>query len=197
VKTPRFCAYCGALLALRRHVNELPARLTCASCQTIEYDSPSLLVNAYIFAENRLLLMRRGLAPYQGCWAPPAGYVEAGESVDAAISREVSEEVGLHLPREHYVPLGIISLPSINQVYVSFLVRLERLVELNASYPEALAANWFLEENYPAAEIWEPAMGDDVKWLFALGRSGRFEFFQQTERRLRRLPAFIKPVKDP
>ena len=153
-KTPRFCAYCGA--ALHCHTTELPLRLVCVSCHMVAYDSPSLLVSAYIFSENRLLLMRRGLAPYQGCWAPPAGFVEAGESVDAAISREVSEEVGLQLLREHYMPLGIISLPSINQVYVSFLVRLERCVKLKATYPEALAANWFLEEEYPATKFGSP-----------------------------------------
>ena len=171
--------------------------MTCIACHRIAYGSPSLLVSAYIFAENRLLLMRRGLAPYEGCWAPPAGFVEAGESLDNAISREVSEEVGLCLPPEHYVPLGIISLPSINQVYVNFFVRLERCANLSAAYPEALAANWFLENEYPVSDMWEPATADDVKWLFALGRTGRFEFFQQTERQHRRLPAFIELTKTP
>lgn len=184
---PCFCTYCGGALAYRRHGNDVPERLTCTRCGTVTYNSPSLLVSAYIFAEDRLLLMRRGLAPYEGKWAPPAGFVEAGESLDAAISREVQEEVGLCLPREYYVPLGIISLPSINQAYVSFLVRLERRIEPKAAYPEALEANWFLERHYPAAEIWDPARGDDLSWLFQVARTGRFEFFQQTERRMRRL----------
>jgi ADP-ribose pyrophosphatase YjhB (NUDIX family) len=144
-------------------------------------------VSAYIFAEDRLLLIRRGLEPYKGKWAPPAGFVEPEESLDAAISREVYEEVGLCLQSERYVPLGIISLPSINQAYVSFLVRLERRVDLRAAYPEAVEANWFLERHYPADEIWDPELGDDVSWLFEVARTGRFEFFQQTERHMRRL----------
>src|SRR5579863_3683031 len=101
-RRPCFCTYCGAALACRRHGNDVPERLTCTRCGTVTYNSPSLLVSAYIFAEDRLLLMRRGLAPYEGKWAPPGGFVEAGESLDAAISREVQEEVGLCLPREHY-----------------------------------------------------------------------------------------------
>jgi hypothetical protein len=103
-----------------------------------------------------------------------------------------TEEVGVHLTPGHYVPFGIISLPSINQVYVSFIARLERRAMLNAAYPEALAANWFLEDEYVAADTWEPAADDDVSWLFEVGRTGRFEFFLQTERRLRRLPGCIQ-----
>jgi FMN reductase len=184
---PRFCAICGGQLVHRHHREDATERLTCCSCHRVTYNSPSLLVSAYIFAEDSLLLIRRGLAPYEGKWAPPTGFVEAGESLDAAISREVFEEVGLSIPNDRYVPIGIISLPAINQAYVSFLLRLERRVAIRAASPEVLEAEWFLERHYPAGEIWDPELGRDVSWLFEMAHTGRLEFFQQTELKMRRL----------
>ena len=180
LSVPQFCARCGGQLAYRSQPRDSAQRLACCSCGTVAYNSPNLLVSGYIFAEGALLLIRRGLVPYQGKWAPPTGFVEGGESVDAAISREVSEETGLSISAENYVPFGVISLPAINQVYVSFLVRLEQRVAIRPSPPEVLEAGWFLEPDYPAGEMWEPDLGRDVGWLFEIARTGRLEFFQQT-----------------
>ena len=46
-------------------------------------------------ARGRLLLIRRGNEPGRGLWSVPGGRVEAGESVSAAVEREVREETGL------------------------------------------------------------------------------------------------------
>lgn len=46
-------------------------------------------------ARGRLLLIRRGNEPGRGLWSVPGGRVEAGESVAAAVEREVREETGL------------------------------------------------------------------------------------------------------
>ena len=57
---------------------------------------PALLVLVAVFADDRVLL-HRGVAPYQGQRAPPGGFVEAGESLEAAAIREVWEEAGIKL----------------------------------------------------------------------------------------------------
>ena len=46
-------------------------------------------------AAGRLLLIRRGHDPHRGLWSLPGGRIEAGESPEQAVVREVREETGL------------------------------------------------------------------------------------------------------
>lgn len=56
---------------------------------------PRPAVGAVVIDSGSLLLVRRGRDPYQGCWAVPGGKVRWGESLTAAVVREVKEETGL------------------------------------------------------------------------------------------------------
>lgn len=46
---------------------------------------------------ERVLLVRRGRAPALGKWSIPGGLVEVGETVEAAVRREVAEECRLEV----------------------------------------------------------------------------------------------------
>jgi 8-oxo-dGTP diphosphatase len=56
---------------------------------------PLVGVGAVILRGEEVLLVRRGQEPAKGSWSLPGGVVEVGESLEAAILREVQEETGL------------------------------------------------------------------------------------------------------
>jgi 8-oxo-dGTP diphosphatase len=58
-------------------------------------DRPLVGVGAVIFRGEEVLLVRRGQEPAKGSWSLPGGVVEVGESLEAALQREVWEETGL------------------------------------------------------------------------------------------------------
>jgi len=58
---------------------------------------PQLAVSAVIFREGKLLLLKRAKSPGHGFWSLPGGRVEFGESLHAALAREVDEEAGLKI----------------------------------------------------------------------------------------------------
>lgn len=58
---------------------------------------PQLAVSGVIFREGKLLLVRRAYAPGKGLYSLPGGRVEFGESLHAALHREVDEETGLRI----------------------------------------------------------------------------------------------------
>jgi 8-oxo-dGTP diphosphatase len=58
-------------------------------------DQPLLGVGAVIFRGDEVLLVRRGQEPAKDSWSLPGGLVELGETLEAAICRELAEETGI------------------------------------------------------------------------------------------------------
>ena len=56
---------------------------------------PQLAVSAAIFRDRKVLLVRRARSPAKGFYSLPGGRVEFGETLQAALRREVEEETGL------------------------------------------------------------------------------------------------------
>jgi len=56
---------------------------------------PQLAVSAAIFRDSKILLVRRAKSPARGFYSLPGGRVEFGETLHAALHREVAEETAL------------------------------------------------------------------------------------------------------
>ena len=72
--------------------------------------SPSIMVDAIVERDDKLLLVRRRKDPFKGCLSFPGGKVDEGEKVEDALKRELNEETSLDI--EPTDILGVYSDPS-------------------------------------------------------------------------------------
>lgn len=108
--------------------------------------TPLLTVDCVVFDRaGRVLLIKRKHAPFKGRYALPGGFVERGETVEAAALRELKEETGLEGKIIRLI--GVYSDPRRDPraptVSVAFLVR-PRTAKARAGDDAAAAA--FVEE---------------------------------------------------
>ena len=72
--------------------------------------TPLLAVDAVILFQDGIVLIKRDNPPFAGSYALPGGFVEVGETVEAAVVREACEETGLVIELQGLV--GIYSNPA-------------------------------------------------------------------------------------
>ena len=60
-------------------------------------ERPIVGVGGVIFNGGRVVLIRRRYEPLKGEWSLPGGGVEVGETLEAAVAREMEEETGLRV----------------------------------------------------------------------------------------------------
>jgi ADP-ribose pyrophosphatase YjhB (NUDIX family) len=69
--------------------------MVCRDCAFVYYLDQKVVAGTVPMQDGRILLTRRAIHPAHGKWTFPGGYVDWGESVDAAALRETWEETGL------------------------------------------------------------------------------------------------------
>ena len=151
-----------------------------SSSAQAERRGPELLVMVLVYCEDRLLFVRRGCEPYSGKWAPPGGFVECHESVEAAAARELWEETQLKLDTTQLLPKGVLSITHINQVCHVFVAYLDEPQVVVPVPPECVDVRWFSEANCTAADadIWDAAAHVNYELVFTVLRSRRGDVFQ-------------------
>lgn len=100
VNRNRYCGACGA----RMRASESGYKRICMNekCAREEFPRTDPVVITLVTRGNRCLLGRQPKFPPRR-YAPIAGFVEPGETLEAAVRREVREEVGLNLSRLTYL----------------------------------------------------------------------------------------------
>jgi NAD+ diphosphatase len=93
----RFCARCGHPTAMGEagHVRQ------CPNCGAIHHPRTDPVVIMLVHDGDRVLLGRNARWP-KGRYSTLAGFVEPGESLEEAVSREVSEEAGVDVTGIRY-----------------------------------------------------------------------------------------------
>jgi NAD+ diphosphatase len=107
-------------------------------------------------ADRVLLGNGAGWAP--GRYSTLAGFVEPGESLEAAVAREVFEEVGVGVRDMRYVASQPWPFPS--SLMVGFVGRLDGDARLQLDSKEIQHADWFTRQEVQRAAEWADGTGE-------------------------------------
>jgi ADP-ribose pyrophosphatase YjhB (NUDIX family) len=144
-----FCPSCGEPVALKIPEGDHLPRHVCNVCGAIHYQNPKIIAGCIPQWQGKILLCKRAIEPRRGFWTIPAGFMENGESVQAAAAREAMEEALAHV--EIGSPVAIVSVLRAHQVHVMFRARL-----LDSDFgvgPESLEVGLYDESEIPWPQI--------------------------------------------
>jgi 8-oxo-dGTP diphosphatase len=109
-------------------------------------DIPRVAVGAIVFSGDHVLLVQRATPPGAGLWTVPGGKLEPGETLAAAVAREVREATGLTVTCGRLVDVIERVSPGFHYVILDYLATLTAAANDSAPTPTAgddvSAARW-------------------------------------------------------
>lgn len=150
-----FCASCGAPLTL------IHAGTTqqCSSCKALSWprQDPSMIASITSRCGERILLARSKRHPPK-MHTVLAGFVEAGETFEAAVAREVWEETGIRIDEGSVEYIGSQPWPFPQSCMIAFTATADETQPLNIDENELVEAKWFDKKDVVAATKVEGAV---------------------------------------
>jgi len=132
----RFCGRCAHIL----EPSPIERALICPACGFILYPIICPAISVAITDGDRLLLARNVHSSFQH-YSLIAGYVEAGESLEATLIREAKEEVGLSVKNIRYV--GSQAWGFSQSLMVGYHAELDGSDQITLQEGELSDARWF------------------------------------------------------
>lgn len=131
----KFCGHCGA--ALEGKIDSTEKK--CAACNTSLFPRFSPAVMVLIRKENKILMARSPHFP-PGLYSAIAGFIDIGETAEAAAHREVKEELGIEITDLEY--FGTQSWPFPDSFMIAFKAKYLK-GELQPDPNEIEDAGWY------------------------------------------------------
>ena len=141
VENTRFCPSCGQ--PLRLHATE--TALECPACGRLLFPRIEPCIITLITRGDELLLLRN-VKDTRGIYACLAGFVEAGETLEQALRREVREETSLEVENIRYA--GSQAWPFPDQLMMAFYADYKS-GEIKIQESEIADARWFRPDALP------------------------------------------------
>lgn len=141
-------------------------RLSCTSCGWTHWNNPTPVLAAVIQYQDRILLARNA-AWTHNTYALITGFMEAGESPQEGIQREIKEETNLETRELNLI--GVYDFQRMNQVIIAYHALAEGEVKLS---PELVDYQLY---EYQDVKCWPAGTGYALAdWLRSRGYEPQF-----------------------
>jgi NAD+ diphosphatase len=137
----RFCGRCGQEMSL----DEQERAMRCAPCRTINYPRIAPCIIVLVTRGDEMLLARNVNFP-QPMYSTLAGFIEAGETAEETLVREVKEEVSVDVCNLRYFQSQ--SWPFPNQLMLGFFADYAG-GDIVCDQTEIADAQWFRASDLP------------------------------------------------
>ncbi len=169
-----FCPNCATPLQLfaQKEDGGERQRLRCIACQWTHWNNPTPVLAAVVQYRGQILLARNAAWPGRR-FALITGFMEAGESPQEGIVREIREETALETGELNLI--GVYEFLRMNQVIIAYHAVADGEVRLS---PELAEYKLF---DYDAVKCWPAGTGYALAdWLRSRGREPEFiDLFQR------------------
>lgn len=132
----RYCPQCATGLATVEALEDggLKSRLRCPACGWTHWNNPTPVLAAIVQLPDGRVLLARNAAWTHRMFALITGFMEAGESPEEGIAREVNEETGLTVDALQLI--GVHEFLRMNQVIITYHARCHGEVRLSPELAE-------------------------------------------------------------
>ncbi len=161
----RYCPQCATPLEARESSGRV--RQACPGCDYVQWNNPLPVLAALVEYEGRVFLARNALWP-PGMFALVTGFLEAGETPEEGMARELKEETNLDV--ERMTLIGVYEFTRKNEIIIAYHVEAtgtialnDELVDFRLIAPERLRP-WRAGTGYAMAD-WMRARGLEVEFV--------------------------------
>lgn len=153
-----FCGKCGSntLKSPKEHVKN------CPGCGLMSYPRISPAIIVAVIKEDQILLARGVNFPNKKMFSVLAGFVEAGETLEECVKREVFEETGIQVKQITY--FGSQPWPFPDSLMIGFTAAYDS-GSIHIDPDEIAEADWFPKDQLPLVPKKPSLSGQLIDWF--------------------------------